>query len=373
MQNRHPPRPWRPVTSLAFLLLAGALGLPSRVTAASITKDVMLQDMVRNVIQPDYQELAAKSMALTAAIQQLTQGPTVDSLAKARAAWLATVLAARQIQWLQIGPIADREYLATFYFSKVLPHRIEDVLNSSGPLDSADLDELGAATKGLFALEYLLFESRPESPAKAARPPAENHKNLFGTNVQRRCRFLLALAIDVQKKADQVAVDWAGTNRADVGPRFVAGGQETLNRLVNQLAQNLETIAESRLNLVLQLPAPVIRHLHRIEGARSRTSLPQLVANLRGAYEIYRGREGLGMDDYLRALNPTLETRVDRQFQKAIAALQAVDAPLEEAADDRKAFVQRAYEAIRDLEILFKVDLASALGVTIMFNSNDGD
>ena len=32
-----------------------------------------------------------------------------------------------------------------------------------------------------------------------------------------------------------------------------------------------------------------------------------------------------------------------------------------------------AYEAARDLEILFKVDLASALGVTITFNSNDGD
>jgi predicted lipoprotein len=153
----------------------------------------------------------------------------------------------------------------------------------------------------------------------------------------------------------------------------VAGGQETLSSLVNQLAQNLEAIAESRINLALQLPAPVMRQLDRIEGARSRTSLTQLVASLRGADQIYRGSEGLGLDDYLRALNPALETRIEQQFQKAITALEAVESPIEEAVGDRKEFVQRAYAAIRDLEILFKVDLASALGVTIMFNSGDGD
>jgi predicted lipoprotein len=373
MKNHYPFHLWRPFIRLALLLLAGAFAFASPATAASVSKDALLSDMVRKVIRPDYEVLAAKSQALTAAIEQLTNAPTPDSLAQARAAWLATVLAARQIQWLQTGPIADREYLATFYYSKVLPHRIEDVLNSSGPLDAAYLNELGAATKGLFALEYVLFESRPESRAKDAPPPEANPKNLPDTQVLRRCQFLLALANDVQKKTDQVAADWAGTNQADVGRKFVAGGQETLNSLVNQLAQNLETIAESRINLALQLPAPVMRQLNRIEGARSRTSLTQLVASLRGTYQIYRGSEGLGLDDYLRALNPALETRIEQQFQKAITALQAVESPIEEAVGDRKEFVQRAYEAIRDLEILFKVDLASALGVTIMFNSNDGD
>jgi predicted lipoprotein len=358
---------------LAILLLAGAFGFPSPAAAASVTKDAMLREMVCNVIVPGYQELAARSQTLTSSMEALATTPTPESLAKTRAAWLAAMLAARQIQWLQTGPMADREYLATFYYSKVLPHRIADVLNSSDIIDATYLDELGAATKGLFSLEYLLFEPRLESSAKAAFAPGPDPKTLFGANVQRRCQFLLALAHDVQKKADLVAVDWAGTNHQDVATRFVAGGQETLNSVVNQLAQRLETVAESRLNLALQLPVPVLRRLDRIEGARSRTALPQLIAILRGMHRLYRGREGLGLDDYLRPLNPALELRVEQQFQKAITALQAVDAPLEEAVIDRKEFVLRAYEAVRDLEILFKVDVASALGVTITFNSNDGD
>ena len=38
-----------------------------------------------------------------------------------------------------------------------------------------------------------------------------------------------------------------------------------------------------------------------------------------------------------------------------------------------RAALQIAYDKARVLEILFKVDLASTLGVTITFGSNDGD
>jgi predicted lipoprotein len=43
------------------------------------------------------------------------------------------------------------------------------------------------------------------------------------------------------------------------------------------------------------------------------------------------------------------------------------------AVTDRRESVQRAYAAVHDLEVLFKVDVASALGVTITFTSGDGD
>jgi len=373
MKNHPAFRPWRLLASLAMMLLVGEVVLRPSALAQSVAKDAMLRDIVRNVIAPGYQELAAKCQALIATVEQLAKAPASESLEKTRQAWLAALLAARQVQWLQSGPIADREYLATFYYAKVLPIRIADVLNSSRGLDDAYLDELGAATKGLFTLEYLLFQPRTESPAKDSKTSASDPKDFFGTNVLRRCQFLLALANDVRRKADKVSGDWAGTNRQDVAAKFTAGGQETLNRLVNELAALLERVAENHLNFALQLPAPLPRQLDRIEGARSHTSLPQLAAMLRGAHEAYRGGEGTGIDDYLRKLNRALESRVEDQFQKASSALQAIDAPLEVALTDRKESVQRAYQAVRDLEILFKADLAGALGVTITFTSDDGD
>lgn len=373
MKNNHSLRDWRQIASLALIVLVGENVTRQSAMAQSVTKDAMLRDIVRNVIVPDHQELAVKCHALTVAVEQLVKAPTPESLEKTRQAWIAALLGARQIQWLQTGPIADREYLSTFYFGKVLPVRIEDVLNSSRVIDDSYLDELGATTKGMFTLEYLVFDERSESSAKASTNAVADTKRLFGTNVQRRCQFLLALANDVRRKAANVSVDWASTNRQDAAAKFAAGGQETLNGLVNQMAKVLENVAENHLHLALQLPAPVMRQLDRIEGGRSRTSLPQLIAIVRGTHKVYRGGEGKGIDDYLRELNRSLESRVEQQFQKALSALQAIDAPLEEAVTERKESVQLAYQTVRDLEILFKVDLASALGVTITFNSNDGD
>jgi uncharacterized protein len=72
-------------------------------------------------------------------------------------------------------------------------------------------------------------------------------------------------------------------------------------------------------------------------------------------------------------LNDPLEKRVQEQFEAALAAARAVAGPLEQAAVDRRASLQNAYDQVHALEILLKVDVASALGVTLTFSSTDGD
>lgn len=358
---------------MVLMLIATATGLFTAHSAEPAAKDAMLHNMAQQVIIPAYQELAARSQTLCRTIDQLNQAPSPDSWTNTLQAWLATQVAAREIQWLQTGPMADREFLATFYYSKVMPNQIDAVLASTSAMDASDLDEISAAAKGLFALEYLLYGERSVATSKGTNAPGLDARSLFGTNAPRRGQFLLALARDVQRKAAVVSADWTGTNRVDASTRFAAGGQETVNTLLNALARILEKISEEHLNLALQLPAPVMRQLDRIEGARSSTSIPQLTAMLRGAHNIYRGGVGTGLDDHLGSLNPALATRVEQQFEKSLAALQAIGLPLETALTEQKELVQRAYEAARDLEILFKVDVARAFGVTITFSSDDGD
>src|SRR6266511_4019963 len=180
-------RNWRRIAGLAFVAFVGQNASLQPANAQSVARDALLRDVVRNVIASDYQELAGKCRALTASAEQLVQVPAPESLEKIRQAWVAAVLASRRVQWLQTGPIADREYLSTFYYSKLLPVRIEGVLNSPRAIDNSYVEELGATTKGLFALEYLLFEQRPEPPAKDPKTSPPSAKDLFSTNVQRRC------------------------------------------------------------------------------------------------------------------------------------------------------------------------------------------
>ncbi len=364
---------WRPLASLALILVLGEGVLRPSVQGQSVTKEAVLKDILHNVITPGYRELALKCKTLATAAEQLALAPTPEQLEATREAWLAALLAARQVQWWPMGPIADREYLAAFYYAKVLPGRIADVLKSSRVLDETHLEELAATTKGLFAMENLLYEAPTELSANAAKSAMPVPKEFFDTNGQRRCQFLVVLAADVSRKAEMVSQDWAGNDPQGAARKFMTGGQASLSLLVNELAAVVEKVAESHLNFSLQLPTPILRQLDRIEGARSRSTRSQLAAILRGAQAAYRGGEGQGIDDYLRPLNQPLAVRIEAGFEKSFASLKAIEVPLEVALTDQRELVERAYQTVRELELLFKTDLAGALGVTITFTSDDGD
>ena len=73
-------------------------------------------------------------------------------------------------------------------------------------------------------------------------------------------------------------------------------------------------------------------------------------------------------------MNPALQKRVQDQFEAAARRhAGAIPARLwKRRSLTHPAALQLAYEKTRALEILFKVDLCSALGVTLTFSSVDG-
>ena len=170
-----------------------------------------------------------------------------------------------------------------------------------------------------------------------------------------------------------IAADRAAPGDASALSKFVADGPESVNILVNQLAMITEDAAEKHLNFVLDLPTPISQHLHRVERSPSGSSLEGVLRTIEGFETIYRGGDGLGLDDAISRVNPSLQERLDKQFANAFAATRAIGQPLEQAIVDHRPLIEKAYEQLRALEILFKVDVVSALGVTLTFSSADGD
>ena len=135
----------------------------------------------------------------------------------------------------------------------------------------------------------------------------------------------------------------------------------------------VEQVAEQRINFVLELPNPIARQLNRIEGSPSGTSQQTAAALLQGIQKLYRETDGGGLEVYVKHLNAPLAGRLKGELETSVAAIQAIGAPLEQVVPSDRAPVQNAYEKTRALEVLCKADLASALGVTLTFNSSDGD
>lgn len=331
----------------------------------------MSRDLAQKVIASGYARLAANCRALVDDIKTFNSSPDQAALDRARGAWNAAFVAADSLRCFQTGPVADRQFAPTFYFWQALPNRIEAIVkNPSQTIDQALLDNAGATVQGLYAIEYLLFDRRggqPTEPADAAKA-----LDLLSAS-QRRREYLLALARDVAEKAGQISADWSATGPQGAAEKFAAGGQASVNLLVNQLTQSIENTFQNHLTPVLLLPAPIDKQIYRIKGSRSGSSLQGVVVTLEGVEKFYRGENGLGLHDALNRLNPALATRVQEKITAAIAAARDIGEPLEKAVVDKRAAIQNAVDQAHDLEVLFKVDLASALGVTITFTSGDGD
>jgi predicted lipoprotein len=337
----------------------------------NFSREAMVRALAQKMIAPGYARLAAQCRALADDIEQFNSSPDQAALDRARKAWTAAFEAADSLRCFQTGPVADREFVSTFYYWQAIPNRIEGIVSDpSQAIDQALLDNAGATVKGLYAMEYLLFDRRGGQPTE----PPDSAKALDLLNASpRRREYLAALARDAAGKADQLSKDWSATDPQSAAEKFAAGGQASVNLLVNQLIQTIENTIQNHLNFALNLPAPLDRQLYRIKGSRSGSSLLGIIVALKGVDKFYRGENGLGLRDSLNSLNPALATRVQEQLTAAIAATLEIGEPLERAVVDKRAAVQNAVEQTHALEILFKVDLASALGVTITFTSGDSD
>jgi predicted lipoprotein len=364
----------RPGMLLATLaLLAGSGRTTSAQSAApqTFTREAMLRDIAVKIIAPGCENLAAKCRDLTNAIGQLAKAPDQISLEQARQAWRAVASAANQQRCFQAGPMTDRDCATTFYCPRVSPPGIERVLQSSNLLTQAFLAQIGSGVKGVFALEYLLF-GQNGFPGMATSGPSVLEL-LSAKDSSRRRTYMLALACDLEAKASQLAQDLASPGDQGASAKFVAGGSKSVDVLVNQLAHALEDAQQAQLHFVLVLPRPLSGQLYRIEASPSGTSLRGVVDYLEGTQRFYLGAGGLGLADALKPVNAPLAKRIEESFAAAIAATKAIGEPLDQAVMDRPEAIQNACDKVHALEILFKVDLASALGVTIFFTSGDGD
>lgn len=373
MTSKPEPNSIRAFRSTAFLMLLwGMLVFVPVARGQAVTREAVLQSLAHDVMAAGYSDLASNCQALTNAVACLARLPDQPTLDKARQAWAAAAASANRVRWIQFGPIVDREWAAGFYYSRISPPAIEGWIQSSNAVDLNAIAGLAGDAKGLFGLEYLLFGNKGY-PGVAARNAARAFELLSGKNSQRRREYLLSAACELEHKATHLAEDWAASGNQSIAGKFVAGGQASVNLLVNHLAHAIEDVGANHLHFDLALPPPVVRQLYRMEGGASGASLANVVAYLEGAESIYKGASGPGLAQILKQVNAPMADRIQQQFDAAVDATKQIAEPLEQAVVDKRAAINDAVDKTHALELLIKVDLASALGVTITFTSGDGD
>ncbi|MBK8899597.1 MAG: imelysin family protein [Anaerolineaceae bacterium] len=368
-----------------LLLLTGCGGAVVRGTAVPLTtitppgfdRQALLENITHQIAIPAHEVFVARAEVLATAVAAFTANLTPETLVLAQDAWRAATVARTSLLTFRVGLVDDSLLHNRLDNRPARTTFIEETIGGTVSIDDAYIESIGSSSIGLGAMEYLLFDPEGGNEAVLARYTTAE-------NTDRRRAYLLAVAQNLPVKATALLQVWTpeGQNYAQA---FIAadmdGGelQGSMNMVVNQMISDLEEMITARLGKPTGNTSNGQARPDLVESPFAFWSLPRIKATLGTMQAIYTGGDGLGFDDYLDFLaaksadGEPLSQAIDAQFHTTLAAFDAIEGTLHTAVTDHPDQVNAAYEEVRTLLVLLKVDMANHLGVTLTFNDNDGD
>lgn len=371
-KNRSMQHEWIFVT---FVALVGCSAPVEDDTA----QRAVVRDLANLVMLPWQSEVAVGAATVKTTIAAFCDAPTDTNLNAAQAAWRAARVPWKQAEMLRFGPAEDLRIGSAIDFWPVRPDSIELAISSAPePITAEHIASLGTSSKGMPALEYLLFD-----------PTGGNATILVSlggmdTAATRRCAYARALGEAFAIDAAALEAAWSPTGggfvdqvaNAGTGSTTFTSGQNAVARVVNLLNASLQATNENKLGGPLGLNTGSPDAL-LVESRFSDHSIADLLDNLHGVEDVYLGRHGdksgQGLTVLVSARSSAIDTAVKQALAEAQAKVSAIPSPLRTSVTDHPDSVTAAHAAIRALRIRLSTDVASVLGVSILLNDNDGD
>lgn len=350
----------------ASLSLAAVL-LLAKPTAAEVAFSDLAGALAREHVIP-----AAETFEATAGRLESVVAEGCDDQASAQAAFHETMDAWMAMQHIGFGPITYLRRDSRLYFwpdkTNALGKQLGRALRDGKPelLDAEALGKGSVALQGLPALERLLF------PAKALAGDPTFH-----------CAFAGAIATNIATIARGLLKDWRDGDspyavlieRADRDDTLFEDSREVVGLFLRSLDQGLLVVDEFRLGRPLGAAGgrPKPRRAESWRSARSGRNVTLVLAALS---ELAAPDDGGGFAGLLEAAG---EADLAERLRSQMAATREAAAPigdtLADAVEDpaRRSALEALRAKVRETRALVSAEVAPTLGITIGFNSLDGD
>ena len=317
-----------------------------------VTQTELLSSWGEQVILPTYELFGDETQTLVTTIESLCESLDGESLAAARVAWASARSPWKQMEVFAFGPYDDAPLRLgpKIDFWPARENSIESILGDSSPIDP---EALGAPTKGLPAIEYLLF--RENALASLSESP-------------RACEYLTLLSTDLQENANAIRSAWEPAEGNYLAELVEASGgvfddtHAALSEVVNRMAFTVENIRSDKLGV-----SP-----DKIESRFSDRSIEDIRDNLTGLENLYFN-DGVTLSSYAKDRGHDFDDLMRESVATVRLALDRIPEPLSTAIVDNPESIESALVALTSLQRLIQVDIIGALALAPAFNDNDGD
>ncbi|MEM8547583.1 MAG: imelysin family protein [Pseudomonadota bacterium] len=350
------------LTVLMSLLLLAGCGEPD---APPDTRQLFLDYVFENVGK-DYHALSVAATAQQRAVDALCARPTDAMLASAQQAFRETVLAWSRVEWLRLGPVAtDYRFERLFYWPDKRgrgQRQLQQLIASHDgtALTQAALAQKSVAVQGLPALERLLFA-----------PSLDTSEQL----TENGCALAVPIAENILSISRSLADDWMafGSSQAALSRSGEPMQRDqALAAVLQSAAQVLRYHGELKLALAMG-ESPATARPTVAPFAQSEMTVPAIAAGVVALREVFAAP--------FMAIVPAEHRYAGEAFQRDLKLIQQQLDALS-AAGTWTTVVAGTEERDRLEYILVPLGsaaeqigavLPAALGLSLSFNSADGD
>ncbi|MFT6881092.1 MAG: putative lipoprotein [Arcticibacterium sp.] len=333
---------------------------------APVDRGDVFTNIFDDIILKQYEVFNDKAKSFLEDVDEFKEEPTLSSLESLQEQWKEYKLVWEGIEIYDIGYIADN-----FLHNRIDKYPtnvkfIEKNLSEGKTLDNNFVDNSGSTTVGLPVLEYLLFKGESQNEILAHFTSDTNNHHYLD--------YVSSLSGNLAEKSEEILTEL----KKERNTWILNEGENTLNELINSQISILEEIRGTKLDKPLGSanggnPDPEI-----VESPYANASFDAIRFNL---YSLKLNMEAdtskSNLYDLLNYIQRDEDNKLVNKIQDALEAslvtLGAFSNPLKVEVVNNTTGVEKLSEEIGVLLVAIKVDLANLLGVTVVFNDNDGD
>jgi uncharacterized protein len=343
-------------------------------------RQAYLKGLVEHSILPAYQDYQLQADSLNQCCQSFVVAPDLTTLAQCRSKLHAATMAWQNVAMFDFGPAEELALQAT---TNVYPTDTALIQTKISTSDFEIESVSNFAARGLPAIDYMLF-----GPLSFTDQEVVDQFTISMESADRR-EFLTILSETLSAQAHEVYEMWSLPGLSfqdDFTSNTGTDLGSSLGLFLNAFNKSYETHTRTqKVGIPVgaltfsQTPLP-----DRVEAyfgqSNSQDYLMESVLAFENLFlgQGYDGENYKGLDSYLASLDAQyngdhLNTEIINRIQSVKSGIALVTSPLSEYVDINQVEAFDLYADTQQLNVLWKVDMMSALGILITYQDNDGD
>ncbi len=311
------------------------------------TEQNVIDDFTNDVALSQYADLANAAIDLNTKITMLNDNATDANLTAAQNSWRALRTVWEQCEGFLFGPVEDNDFDPQMDTWPTDANQFDSLLESTNPLELANIQALPYNLRGFHPVEYLIF--------------GENGSKKASDLTAREKKYIVSATIDIVNICNSINASWteAPINFAEQvqtagnGSTVYTSKQDLFMAIVGAMQDICEEVGEGKMKEPFDARDPKI-----VESPYSGNSTADFKNNITGLQTVYVGRNGSsGISTLVSLRNKSLDNKIRSQITTAINSFDNITEPYEKAIIDQRSQIQQTMDAVNTLDETLEEEL----------------